>query len=716
MAKVVPIGEPVNPVERDAIAFLRDGLPDSYTVFHNVEIADVGRAPLEYDIVVLGEHAVYTVEVKGYRGRVTGNKRDWYVDGRHRRSPLPATFQKARVFSSRMRRAKRRIGPVWVEALVFLANRHVDPHFGEDVAEHVYTFDGVLAALTDRHKLHLPHWPVKPPSQYAPMIEQFLLGGRPAPARTHVGSFRLLEEIGRTAYFTDFEAVNDALLSEGERELPVRLRLYPIDPYAPSDQADQQRQRGRWEASVLRLLGPHEGLVNAGDPFFPEAEDLALALPFAHAEGVTLSSYLETYGPIAPVDLVDRLGSAISGLGMAHSRGVIHRRITPDAFLCSEVQPFRLGDFAFSSMAESGDRPEWTVPLDTHPAYSAPEVLAGGEATAASDVFSLGMILWQALLGRRPIARVAAAVWPPKDEDLGVSDPAFAALLTQMLAADPAARPQFGYDVLERLASNANAGGLFMHLGQERLLGPGAVVNESYTVLERVGPPRTRTSYAVTLNVAEQRRLLRTFCADDGELAEARVAFQRCYELQHPCLARFHVLDRLRTPATRVPKPIYFIDLEFVPGVPASALIESGGIGVRRSLGVAQQVGGLLAYLAREGLHHGGVDGGSVFVGHGDQVKVARPPAVLPRVVLSPLLLRYADPTVSPEAADVRALAVLTWELATGAAGSPHGNGRPGLVPVEGAEPLFAVLKEVLSETPSIDDVLERLRSLDKGV
>jgi hypothetical protein len=121
MAEVVPIGQPVNDIEREAIAFLRDELPDSYVVFHNVEIGEPGRASAEYDVIVLGEHAVYVVEVKGYSGRVTGNKRDWFVNGHHRRSPLPLLFQKARVLSGQVKHALK-TSQLWIEAMVFLAN------------------------------------------------------------------------------------------------------------------------------------------------------------------------------------------------------------------------------------------------------------------------------------------------------------------------------------------------------------------------------------------------------------------------------------------------------------------------------------------------------------------------------------------------------------------------------------------------------------------
>ena len=668
MAKVVPIGQPVNDVERDAIAFLRDHLPNNYTIFHNVEIAEPGRAPQEYDMIVIGEHAIYAVEVKGYRGRVTGNKRDWYVAGRHRRSPLPTTFQKARVLSGRLRHSQKGVGPVWVEALVFLANPLVDPAFEPECSAHIHTYDTIVSALTERDALHLPHWPIKPPARYSAAIKQFLLGGRPSPGRTRVGSYRLLQEIGGTRYFRDYEAVNEALLATGaDDEQVLRLRLYQIDPYVHEDEAERQLHLGRWEASVLKMLGEHDGLLVAGDPFFPQDDDIGVALPFEYAEGVTLGSYLETHGPLSPQKCIDRFSAAVQALGLAHSRAVVHRRITPDAFLCADSGPFRLGDFAFSAMAEQQeweDGPPAHVSLD----YSAPEVIRGAPATPAADVFSLGVVLLEALIGKRPFSTVEDATLPPSEvESCGFLAP----ILRDMLQPDPKLRLQDGYEVIERFVEQPPDGEKqpVVLVTGDQLLPDGTVLNDTYEIERRVGPPRTRTTYVARHRVSNHRRMLRFFEADAGTLAEAQVAFDRCYSLHHRCLARFNQLDRVREPEMTGPRgdPVYFLDVELVSGRTAEAIIEAGGVAPRAAIAICAQIGGLLAYLSGFDLHHGGIEASNVHIGDDGQVTVARPPSLLPEGVLSPPLFNHFDPSdeVGLEQ-DFRTLAMLCWELVTG--------------------------------------------------
>ncbi|TAK54869.1 MAG: NERD domain-containing protein, partial [Dehalococcoidia bacterium] len=81
MARVIPIGQPVNDSERAAIAHLRDHLSDSYTILHNFEITRDGDK-WEIDIAVLAPHAVYLVDVKGTRGVIDVYGPKWYPEGR----------------------------------------------------------------------------------------------------------------------------------------------------------------------------------------------------------------------------------------------------------------------------------------------------------------------------------------------------------------------------------------------------------------------------------------------------------------------------------------------------------------------------------------------------------------------------------------------------------------------------------------------------------
>ncbi|MEM7262764.1 MAG: nuclease-related domain-containing protein, partial [Planctomycetota bacterium] len=104
MAKIYRIGEPENEAERKAIRELADQLGDEYSIFHNFEITTRRGFPYEVDVLVIGSHAVYLLEVKGYRGRITGDSSRWRLEpgGASHANPIPLINTKARVLHDKM--------------------------------------------------------------------------------------------------------------------------------------------------------------------------------------------------------------------------------------------------------------------------------------------------------------------------------------------------------------------------------------------------------------------------------------------------------------------------------------------------------------------------------------------------------------------------------------------------------------------------------------
>ena len=104
MAVVRSIGLPENDSERKAINYLKDNLPDDYLILTNLELPTRGGLPYEYDIVVIGDYAVYSIEVKGYRGEIKGNAFEWELDsGVIYKSPIPLANKKAKIIGDRLR-------------------------------------------------------------------------------------------------------------------------------------------------------------------------------------------------------------------------------------------------------------------------------------------------------------------------------------------------------------------------------------------------------------------------------------------------------------------------------------------------------------------------------------------------------------------------------------------------------------------------------------
>jgi hypothetical protein len=104
MAIVHRIAAPENASETKAIRVLAELLPDHYVIFHNFELTTGRGLPYEYDMCVIGDFAMWHVEVKGYRGMIRGTPSQWEFENGYRQpSPIPLANKKTKILSSKLR-------------------------------------------------------------------------------------------------------------------------------------------------------------------------------------------------------------------------------------------------------------------------------------------------------------------------------------------------------------------------------------------------------------------------------------------------------------------------------------------------------------------------------------------------------------------------------------------------------------------------------------
>ncbi|TVT54770.1 serine/threonine protein kinase, partial [Amycolatopsis rhizosphaerae] len=150
-------------------------------------------------------------------------------------------------------------------------------------------------------------------------------------------------------------------------------------------------------------------------------------------------------GPLPPAEAAAIGAQVAAALAAAHAEGIVHRDVTPANVLIGEDGTAKIADFGISRAYGENTVTDGGVLAGT-PAYLAPEVAAGKEASPASDVFSLGATLYAAVEGTPPfgeeenpyalLRRVASGdLTPPQRSG------ALAEVLTWMLRRDPAQRP-----------------------------------------------------------------------------------------------------------------------------------------------------------------------------------------------------------------------------------------------------------------------------------
>ena len=155
-----------------------------------------------------------------------------------------------------------------------------------------------------------------------------------------------------------------------------------------------------------------------------------------------------------PAHVMDVVAQAADGLAAAHAAGLVHRDIKPGNLLLAPPDQVKITDFGIAYAAGSAPITRTGMMVGT-PAYVAPERLTGAGATPASDLYSLGIVAYECLAGALPFSGTAMEVvlshqmrpLPP----LPAAVPAeAAALVAELTAKDPAARPASAGEVVTR--------------------------------------------------------------------------------------------------------------------------------------------------------------------------------------------------------------------------------------------------------------------------
>ena len=212
-----------------------------------------------------------------------------------------------------------------------------------------------------------------------------LIGSRPLLDR-----YQLIRLVGEGAAASVYLA-HDLLLENR----PVAIKLL----HASAGDDARALMRLRREAELAQTI-THPNIVQLYSFERANIGEDGRATAFVAMEfvdGPTIRALL-TNAPFSPEEALKIFSQLVSGLARAHEAGIVHRDLKPDNILIAADGTVKLTDFGLAKSVEA-DAVTRTGQVVGTPGYMAPEVYAGNEATPASDVYSLGLVLYELVHG-----------------------------------------------------------------------------------------------------------------------------------------------------------------------------------------------------------------------------------------------------------------------------------------------------------------------------
>ncbi|MEW5721107.1 MAG: protein kinase, partial [Chloroflexota bacterium] len=265
----------------------------------------------------------------------------------------------------------------------------------------------------------------------------------------NVGSYRIIEPLGQGGMATVFKAYHPAL----DRYVAIKV-LHPSFKEDPSFNARFAR-----EARIVAKLD-HPNIV----PIFDFAEHEGTPyLVMRFVEGKTLKAVLRD--GLLPIPRVLAIIHPVTeALAYAHAQGILHRDIKPSNVMRANDGHIFLADFGLARIAQAGDSTISQDMLIGTPQYISPEQARGEPATERSDLYSLGVLLFEMFTGRVPFSadtpyaiihdHIYTALPLPTSINPNLSE-AIERVLLKTLAKDPSARFASATDLMTALEQAA---------------------------------------------------------------------------------------------------------------------------------------------------------------------------------------------------------------------------------------------------------------------
>jgi len=260
-----------------------------------------------------------------------------------------------------------------------------------------------------------------------------------------LGEYRIDREIARSSIASIYEGYQESL----DRKVLIK-RLHP-------QLVGDAEIRARFEREARAIARiKHKNIVHIYDY---RADDDLVLLVSEWISGGTLEELVRNEGPLTEREAVALCLDMLEGLAVAHENGIIHRDIKPSNLLISHSGAIKITDFGLAQFEGSPNLTQQGVVMGT-PAYMAPELVSGSPADARSDLYGVGITVYELMSGVNPfrsdsMSQTLNRVTSLKPEPLEGVLPEFSDFLLHLMDKRPDRRPQSAREALAQIRAIA---------------------------------------------------------------------------------------------------------------------------------------------------------------------------------------------------------------------------------------------------------------------
>ena len=266
-----------------------------------------------------------------------------------------------------------------------------------------------------------------------------------------LGRYEVVRELGKGAMGIVYLAKD-----------PLIGRLVALKTIRPSAHADDEdtrefQQRFAREAQAAGNLN-HPAIVTVHDIGQDESTGVSF-IAMEYVEGQNLKEVLAQGRPLSFEQAADIIAQVAEGLDFAHAKGIVHRDVKPANIILIEGNRAKITDFGIAKITSGANLTTTGQFLGT-PNYMAPEQIKGTPVDGRSDIFSLGICLYECLTHRKPFGgdsltsisyKIVHEPFPPLHDVNPTIPEGFVDVVTHCLAKDPSKRYQRGKDMASAL-------------------------------------------------------------------------------------------------------------------------------------------------------------------------------------------------------------------------------------------------------------------------